>query len=209
MDYIFFGFIAYLLGSIPTSVWIGRVRYGVDVREHGSKNAGATNTFRVLGRKAGIMVLLIDVSKGFLATFLPFLVEVGVWHSEVLFSVQITAAFLATLGHVYPIFAGFRGGKGVATSFGVLLGIYAPAAGLCLAIFLLVFLITHYVSLGAVCAAIFFPFSIYFIFDVKSIWMNSFSVLLSALVLFAHRKNIARILRGQESKIRLSKQKNK
>jgi acyl-phosphate glycerol 3-phosphate acyltransferase len=120
MDYIIFGVIAYLLGSIPTAVWIGRAKYGIDVREHGSKNAGATNTFRILGKKAGVTVLSIDVLKGFTASFLPYLFNVGAWQSEELITVQILASILAVVGHVFPIFAGFRGGKGVATSLGVI-----------------------------------------------------------------------------------------
>jgi len=205
MNYIVYGLLAYLLGSIPTSVWIGRSRYGIDVREHGSKNAGATNTFRVLGKKAGKIVLLIDVAKGFLATFLPFVCGVGEWHSDELFSVQIVASLLATTGHLFPIFADFRGGKGVATSFGVLLGMYAPAAILCIAIFFCVFLISNYVSLGAVSAAITFPISIYFIFKIQSLWMIVFSVALSGLVIIAHRKNIYRIFNGTEGKMKLFK----
>jgi len=206
MSYLLFGTIAYLLGSIPTAVWIGRIRYGIDVREHGSKNAGATNTFRVLGRKAGITVLSIDVTKGFVATFMPFLCGVGAWHSDTLFSVQIVAALLATTGHVFPVFAGFRGGKGVATSLGVLLGVYAPSALLCIVVFLIIFFIFHYVSLGAVSAALMFPISVCFIFEVKSLWLIIFSLLLSTLVIFAHRKNLYRIFKGTESKMHLFKQ---
>jgi len=205
MNYVIYGLLAYLLGSIPTAVWIGRSRYGIDVREHGSKNAGATNTFRVLGRKAGIIVLFFDVSKGFLATFLPFVCGVGEWHSDELFSVQIVASLFATIGHLFPILANFRGGKGVATSFGVLLGMYAPAALLCLTIFFVVFVVSHYVSLGAVSAAITFPISIYFIFNIQSLWMIIFSIALSGLVIIAHRKNIYRILNGTEGKMKLFK----
>ena len=130
MDYIIFGIIAYLLGSIPTAVWVGRAKYGIDVREHGSKNAGATNTFRVLGKKAGITVLSIDVLKGFTASFLPYLFNVGEWQSERLITVQILASILAVVGHVFPVFVGFRGGKGVATSLGVIIGLHPPAAGI-------------------------------------------------------------------------------
>lgn len=205
MNYIIFGIIAYLLGSIPTAVWIGKRKYGIDVREHGSKNAGATNTFRVLGKKAGITVLSIDVLKGFIATFLPFICNVGSWQSDDLFKVQILAALLAVVGHVFPLFAGFRGGKGVATSLGVIIGLHPPAAGICIGIFLIVFIISKYVSLGAICAAITFPTSIYFIFGVHSIWLNSFSILLSILVIVAHKKNIQRLIAGNENKMNLFK----
>lgn len=207
MDYIIFGVIAYLLGSIPTAVWVGRMKYGIDVREHGSKNAGATNTFRVLGKKAGITVLSIDVVKGFVASFLPFVFNVGAWQSDELITVQILASFLAVLGHVYPIFAGFRGGKGVATSLGVIIGLHPPAAGICIVIFLIVFIVFQYVSLGAICAAISFPTSIYFVFGIKSFWLNGFAILLSALVIFAHRQNIKRLIAGNENKMNLFKKK--
>lgn len=112
MEYLIFALIAYILGSIPTAVWIGRMKYGIDVREHGSKNAGATNTFRVLGKKPGIVVLCIDIVKGFTAAFLPLMAGVGVWGSEALINVQLVASLSAVVGHVFPIFAGFKGGKG-------------------------------------------------------------------------------------------------
>jgi glycerol-3-phosphate acyltransferase PlsY len=205
MNYLIFGLIAYFLGSIPTAVWIGRMKYGIDVREHGSKNAGATNTFRVLGKKAGITVLIIDIIKGFLAAFLPFLCHVGAWQSDELITVQILAAVMAVVGHVFPLFAQFRGGKGVATSLGVIIGIHPPAAGICIAVFLLVFIISQYVSLGAICASVIFPVSIYWIFGIKSIWLNGFSIFLATLVIIAHKKNIQRLIAGNENKMNLFK----
>ena len=129
---------AYLLGSIPTAVWLGRAWFGIDVREHGSKNAGATNTFRVLGKKPGVFVLLIDVLKGVLAVVLPIMI----WHETALgygFTadrLQILAAIAAVAGHVFPVFAEFRGGKGVATSLGVMIGILPLSAVVCLGIFI-------------------------------------------------------------------------
>lgn len=205
MDYILFGIIAYLLGSVPTAVWVGRAKYGIDVREHGSKNAGATNTFRVLGKKAGITVLSIDVLKGFTASFLPYVFHVGEWQSEQLITVQILASILAVVGHVFPVFAGFRGGKGVATSLGVIIGLHPPAAGICIVVFLIVFIVSNYVSLGAICAALTFPASIYFIFAITSLWLNGFAVLLATLVIIAHRKNIKRLIDGNENKMNLFK----
>lgn len=205
MDYLLFGLTAYLLGSIPTAVWIGRIKYGIDVRGHGSKNAGATNTFRVLGKKAGIIVLIIDITKGFTASFLPFLFNAGEWQSDELITTQILASIMAVIGHVFPVFANFRGGKGVATSLGVIIGIHPPAAGICIIVFLLVFITSHYVSLGAICAALTFPASVYFIFGIKSVWLNGFSILLATLVIFAHRKNIQRLIAGNENKMNLFK----
>ena len=205
MDFLIYGVIAYLLGSIPTAVWIGKMKYGIDVREHGSKNAGATNTFRVLGKKPGKVVLAIDVIKGFVAAFLPYVCGVGPWVSDELINVQLVASLCAVLGHVFPIFAGFNGGKGVATSLGVIIGTHPPAAGVCIAVFIIVFIISNYVSLGAICASISFPLALIFIFNCQSYWLNAFGILLGALVIFAHRKNIVRLLNGTESKMNLFK----
>jgi glycerol-3-phosphate acyltransferase PlsY len=214
-DYFTFGLIAYLLGSIPTAVWIGKAYYGMDVREHGSKNAGATNTFRVLGKKPGVIVLLIDILKGALASSLPYfalsamitlpdsgpnaeqLIRIG--------NVQIVASILAVVGHVFPIFAGFRGGKGVATSLGVIVGLQPIAALICLAVFLCVFIASKYVSLGAMVAAVIFPIVVHFVLKNESLWMTLFSLLLSVLVIFAHRKNIGRLWRGEENRMNLFK----
>ena len=141
--------IAYLVGSIPTSVWWGRAFFGIDVREHGSRNAGATNTFRVLGPKAGVPVLLIDILKGFLPVrLLPNFTELEpdtapwMW-----FRVALVSA--AVIGHLYPVFAGFKGGKGVATSLGGVLAVHPGAAAICVAVFAVVFLLSRYVSLGS------------------------------------------------------------
>lgn len=205
MNFILFGLIAYLLGSVPTAVWVGKSWYDIDVREHGSKNAGATNTFRVLGKKPGIVVLLIDIFKGFLAVSLPVFLAQPEWTSDEVILLQMTAAICAVLGHVFPIFAGFKGGKGVATSLGIIIGIHPPAAGICLLIFLVVFISTHYVSLGAICAAITFPLAIKFIFGLTYLPLLIFSCILSFAVIFAHKKNIKRLLKGEENKMNLFK----
>lgn len=207
IDYLLFGIIAYLLGSIPTAVWVGKAWHGTDVREHGSKNAGATNTFRVLGKKAGIVVLSVDIVKGFLAVFLPFIFGVGEWGTDELIHVQLITAILVVLGHVFPLFAGFNGGKGVATSLGVIIGLHPIAALICLGIFLIVFIISNYVSLGAICAAIAFPTLLMLVFKVSSPYFIAFSVILSLAVIAAHRKNIGRLVRGEENKMNLFKNK--
>ena len=199
---IIFCLTAYLLGSIPTAVWTGKLKYGIDVREHGSRNAGATNTFRVLGKKPGVFVLSADILKGSLATMLPLLV---LYDSDYIIQLQISCAFLAILGHLFPVFAGFRGGKGVATSLGVIIGIQPIAAGICLVVFLIVFLLSRFVSLGAIVTAITFPFVLKFIIHTDSVWLMSFGVVVSSLVIVAHRKNIQRLLRGEESKMNFSK----
>lgn len=203
MEIVLFGVIAYLLGSIPTAVWIGKLKYGIDIREHGSKNAGATNTFRVLGKKPGKVVLTIDVLKGFIAAFLPYMCGVGPWTSDTLIHAQLVASFAAVLGHVFPIFAGFNGGKGVATSLGVIIGTHPPAAGICILVFIIVFIISKYVSLGAIAASITFPVALIFIFKTQSYVLAVSGIILAAVVIFAHRKNIGRLLNGTESKMNL------
>lgn len=197
--------IAYFLGSIPTAVWLGKVRYNLDVREHGSKNAGATNTFRVLGKKPGIIVLLIDITKGILAVIIPFLFGYGHWGENQLIQLQLVTGVVAVIGHIFPIFAHFNGGKGVATSLGIIIGIHPLAAIICLGVFLVVFILSSYVSLGAIVAATTFPFIVHFVFDNENTYLLIFSILLSVAVILAHKANIQRILNGEESKMRLFK----
>lgn len=197
--------IAYLFGSIPTAVWVGKAWYGVDVREHGSKNAGATNTFRVLGKKPGVIVLLVDIAKGILATLGPRILPIeGVEASDVTNAV-VFAALAAVIGHVLPVFAGFRGGKGVATSLGVIIGVHPATAGICLLAFLVIFIVSKFVSLGAICAALLFPAVLVFVFKEESPVLIGFACVLSAAVIFAHRKNIKRLLAGNENKMNLFK----
>jgi len=206
MDYnsVIFCVVAYLLGSIPTAVWLGKICYGVDVREHGSKNAGATNTFRVLGKKPGIIVLIVDIFKGAISTYLPVSTQL-ITDEDILIQTQILCAVFAVLGHVLPIFAGFKGGKGVATSLGVIIGLQPNAALICFLIFLLVFIISKYVSLGAIVASFFFPIVIRFVVGCESNWLFVFSIILGTLVILAHRKNIRRLLNGEENKMNLFK----
>lgn len=195
----------YVLGSIPTAVWLGRIKYGTDVREHGSKNAGATNTFRVLGKMAGTTVLIIDILKGVLAVLLPWFAGIAVWESDILVHVQLSAGVAAVLGHVFPIFANFKGGKGVATSLGIILGIHPLTAVVCLLLFLVVFILFSYVSLGAIIAAISFPIVLIFIWKVNNIALIIFSIILALAVVITHHKNIKRLLKGEESKMNLFK----
>lgn len=206
--YIIFGLIAYLLGSVPTAVWVGKAWYGMDVREHGSKNAGATNTFRVLGKKPGIVVLAVDIFKGFLA------VSLIVWYvlfmdlhleSEAVIQVQVTCAVAAIIGHIFPLFAGFKGGKGVATSLGVIVGLEPLSALICIVLFLIVFIISNYVSLGAIVVSFAFPVVVWWVTDNSSEVLFIFSIILSLAVIAAHRKNIGRLIKGNENKMNLFK----
>ena len=203
---IFLILTAYLLGSIPSAVWIGRRFYGIDVREHGSHNAGATNTLRVLGARAALPVFAIDILKGFAAVALSHLTgyESG---SDAIFNLKVALVAAAVIGHILPIFAGFKGGKGVATLAGAVLGVYPAAVLLCLAVFAIVFLTTHYVSLGSMSAGIAFPFFIIVVFGERSLSLIVFSLVIALLLLFTHRKNIRRLLSRSESKTYLSKRK--
>ena len=200
--------LAYLIGSIPTAVWLGRHFHKVDIRDFGSGNAGATNTFRILGKKLGWIVLICDVSKGIVASTLPFFFSSFFleYKDEVLI-LQLCASFSAVIGHVFPIFANFRGGKGVATSLGIIFGVNPFAAAICIALFLIVFFSFRFVSLGAITAAIAFPFISYFGLNEDARIMIIFTIVLSALVIIAHRNNFARLLKGNENKIEIRKKK--
>ena len=196
--------IAYLLGSIPTSVWWGRAFHGVDVRQHGSRNAGATNTFRVLGLRAGIPVLFIDILKGFLPVrilpnFTGLQPDTAPW---MWFRVALVGA--AVIGHLYPVFASFKGGKGVATSLGGVLAVHPGAAAICVIVFAVVFFLSRYVSLGSLCAALAFPLAVVIIYKEFSPVKIGFAVALCLLVFYTHRENILRLIRGQENRMSLA-----
>jgi acyl phosphate:glycerol-3-phosphate acyltransferase len=193
---------AYLLGSIPTSVWIGKVFYNIDVREFGSGNAGATNTFRVLGRRAGIPVLIIDILKGTAAVALAWFsgYESG---SDEFVNLQLGLGIAALLGHIFPLFAGFRGGKGVATIVGVVVCIVPISTAIALGIFLIVLLSSRIVSLSSMLAGLSFPFVLNLILHNDNPILMVFSILVAIMLLVTHRKNIRRLLRNEESKVRL------
>lgn len=200
------GIVAYLLGSIPTAVWYGTGFRGIDIREHGSKNAGATNTFRVLGKKAGIIVLLIDVLKGWVATSLALgLFYLHVISENAMEDWKLAFGVLAVFGHLFPIFSHFRGGKGVATLCGMLLSINYIAAFSCMGVFLSIFIIFHFVSLSSILAALTFPvLMITQTFGKEKLLTTLFAVFIFLLVLYMHRKNIGRIIRGEEGKMYLN-----
>jgi glycerol-3-phosphate acyltransferase PlsY len=191
---------AYLLGSIPSAVWIGKATKGVDVREHGSKNAGATNTMRVLGVKIGIPVLLIDVFKGFAAVKLALLSPTFEIGTNTFVNFQLALGAVAILGHVFPIFAGFRGGKGVATIVGILLALHWQATLIAIAVYLITLFISKYASLSSLVMGLSFPFSVIFIFPVDSISLKIFSIAVPVLLIITHRKNLSRLLNKKESK---------
>jgi glycerol-3-phosphate acyltransferase PlsY len=203
--------LAYLFGSIPTAVWIGKVFYGIDVREYGSGNAGATNTFRVLGKKAGIPVMLIDIAKGFTAThFLPKIIGVSITggHHALLINYELALGIAAVMGHLFPVFAGFRGGKGIATLFGMVLAVNLPAGLLCVIMFIIVLLITRYVSLSSITGGFTYLVGVAFFYnnDTNNL-VVIFGMCICLLILVTHQKNIERLLKGTESKVNLFKRK--
>lgn len=193
--------LAYLLGSIPSAVWIGRYFHNIDVREHGSKNAGATNTVRILGWKTGIPVLLIDIFKGWLAAMLPVFFHLAEHGTALLINLQIVAGIIAIIGHVLPVFAGFRGGKGVASVFGVFLALQPVLTVCSMGVFLSFLLITGIVSISSMLAGISFPVFLLVIFGTPSLLFKIFAVIVGTALLVTHRENIGRILRGEEKKL--------
>jgi glycerol-3-phosphate acyltransferase PlsY len=205
--------LSYLVGSIPTSIIVARNRRGIDIRQHGSGNAGGTNVFRVLGWKAGLFVIVADMAKGLFAT----MVLARLMYGPIPFAnktpfddftvVQIIAGCAAILGHVWTLFAGFKGGKGIATAGGMLLGISPVEVAVSLGVFLIVLLLSQYVSLGSLSAAASFPLTMFLRENLFMVEINGyhtliyFSIAISLLVFFTHRTNIKRLLAGTENRI--------
>jgi glycerol-3-phosphate acyltransferase PlsY len=190
--------LAYLLGSLPAAVWIGKTFHKIDVRDHGSGNAGTTNVIRVLGWKTGIPVLLIDVAKGWTATMLPVFFNLAEPGSSLITSLQILAGITAIIGHIFPVLAGFRGGKGVATVFGVLLALKFLLTLSCFGVFLAVLSMTGIISVSSMAAGLAFPILLFFVFNSPSLIFKIFSILVAIALFVTHRKNIGRLIRGEE-----------
>ncbi|HEY8396991.1 MAG TPA: glycerol-3-phosphate 1-O-acyltransferase PlsY [Flavihumibacter sp.] len=201
--------LAYCIGSIPTAVWVSRYYFGIDIREYGSGNAGATNTFRVLGSKWGTLVMVIDVLKGLAAVKLALLLPYYIDNEFALTNLQIGLGMAAVLGHIFPIWAQFKGGKGVATLFGLVIGISPWTALCCSGIFLLVLYLTRFVSLSSILASIAFPIFILVIFNVDNNAYRVFAIVVALLVILTHQKNISRLLRGSESKVPILKYRDR
>jgi len=204
-ELILFILLAYLTGAFPSAVWVGKTFYKIDVREFGSGNAGATNTFRVLGKKAGIPVLLMDIFKGWLAVnYLSFLAVIpnSIEHQ---FEIQLVFGIAAVIGHLFPVYTGFRGGKGIATMMGLLIGLHPLAAICCFIIFVIIFSVSKYVSLGSILASIAFPIIVILVLGSTNSSLNLFAVFVPILSLITHQKNIERLVRGEETKIKFDK----
>ena len=199
--------LAYLLGSIPTALWVGRRFFNLpDIREHGSGNAGATNTFRVLGPKAGTFVLLVDALKGFAASyFLPnLLLAYHLIQPESLLYFRLGCGVLAIVGHIYPVFAQFRGGKGVATVLGMMLGVAPAAVGVCLLVFIVMLAAFRYVSLASMTAGVCFALlQLLPAFRPAQGFMVGVGFVLAALLVYTHRANIGRLRSGTEGRVPL------
>lgn len=193
--------VAYLVGSIPSAVWVGRTFYNIDVREYGSGNAGATNTFRVLGKKPGIVVLIMDVLKGYLAVKIAFFMGDYDPHSPEFIDFELALAVCGLLGHIFPVFVGFRGGKGVATMLGILIGIHPQAALFCSIAFISTLYLSGYVSLSSMVSGIVFPVVIMVFYSTNSS-INIFSLAIAILILVTHQRNIERIIRREESRVK-------
>lgn len=192
--------LAYLIGAIPFSVLTGKLFFGIDVRKSGSGNAGATNTMRVLGKRAGFAVLVLDVAKGMFAVSLSYYLGKISMADDKFILYQLGLGMAATLGHIFPVYLWFKGGKGVATLFGVILAIFPVAAGVCTLVFFLMFFISKYVSLSSMLASIFFPLSVIFLLKDFYLPVIIFSMLIPALVIYTHRENISRLRNGTENK---------
>lgn len=197
--------VSYLLGSIPSSVWVGKFFFGIDIREHGSGNAGATNTVRILGLKAGLPVLVFDIAKGWFPVFLVGSLLQWDFPAYNIIYFQIIAGLAAVIGHVYPIYIGFKGGKGVGTLAGMALGLFPWAFLSSLLIFIISIVITKYVSLGSILAAISFPLFIIFIFKNDSWPLIILGFFASVFIIFTHRTNIKKLLKGTENKFSIKK----
>ena len=201
--------LAYFIGSIPSAVWVSKWFFGIDVRDYGSNNAGATNTFRVIGKFAGFTVLFFDILKGWVSVKLLTTLILYQTDSLEFINMQLIVGITAVLGHVFPIYEKFQGGKGVATLMGIILAINFSAAIGCVIIFLVIFIFFSYVSLGAIVAAIFFPIITIFILRIESLSLIYFSIFISILVILTHKPNIYRLLNKDENKMKIKLKKSK
>lgn len=192
---------AYLLGSIPSAVWIGKRLHGSDIREHGSGNAGTVNSVRTYGWKTGLLVLILDVAKGMLSVSLPLIFKLAVPDSAQMTNLQVLTGSMAIIGHLFPVFADFRGGKGVATIFGVVLFMQPEIALICAAIFLVTILISGIASVSSLIAVTFFPILVIFVYKTPVKSMIIFSICVAVLLFLTHHANIKRLIRGEEKRL--------
>mgnify|MGYP001465572958 CR=1 FL=1 len=206
LEIILFVLLAYLTGSFPSAVWLGKIFYNIDVREYGSGNAGATNTFRVLGKRAGIPVLILDILKGWVVVnYVWFISDVSILSDAIIFENQLVFGIAAVIGHLFPIYTGFRGGKGIATMLGLLIGLHPQAALFSFFVFVTVFIFSKYISLSSMIASLAFPFFVMFFLNSTNESLNLFAIFVPILSLISHQKNIERLIRGEETKVKFVK----
>jgi glycerol-3-phosphate acyltransferase PlsY len=212
--------ISYVLGSIPSAIWVGKIYKGVDVREHGSGNAGTTNTFRVLGVPAGVTVFAMDFMKGFIPSF---------WLSAIAFDLfagplappnwdveaflKIACGLFAVIGHMFPLFARFKGGKGAATACGMLFGVEPISIAISFVMFGLIILITKYVSLASITATLLYPINLLVMRYGLDIEIDGsiivFAIIVASGIIYKHKSNIQRLINGTENRVGKSKPKEK
>ncbi len=199
--------IAYILGSIPNAVWIGKAFKGIDVREHGSKNAGSTNAARVLGAKLGIFTLVLDISKGAFPVLLTLLLKAQSLENILGISGidAVLVGICAIVGHSFSVFMKFKGGKAVATTVGVFIVIVPKALLLAAVVFFTVFALTKYVSLSSITGAASLPILVYLLYS--DIPYTVFAGIVAFLIIIRHRSNISRLIKGEESKFKIGKNK--
>ena len=201
--------VAYLIGSIPTALIISKRFFGIDIRDYGSGNMGATNTFRVLGSRYGTIVMICDIAKGIFAallfSFLPYY-----YHNELeRINFMIGLGLSAVVGHIFPLFANFKGGKGVATLLGMIIAVQPVVAASCVGVFLLVLYLTRYVSLSSILGALMLPICVLWIWNENEVMYRVFALLVAFLVIITHQKNISRLLKGVESRIPILKHRDR
>ena len=201
--------LAYLIGSIPTALIISRRFFDIDIRDYGSGNMGATNAFRVLGPRYGTIVLILDAAKGMIAVglfyFLPYYLTDELQRTNFMIGLGLAAV----VGHIFPIFANFKGGKGVATILGMLIAVQPVVALTCMGVFLVVLVLTRYVSLSSILAAVMLPICVLWIWNEEELSYRIFAVLVAFLVIVTHQKNIGRLLKGAESRVPILRNKHR
>jgi glycerol-3-phosphate acyltransferase PlsY len=202
-------FLAYLIGSIPTALIISRRFFGIDIRDYGSGNMGATNAFRVMGPKFGTIIMILDILKGIMAVglfyFLPFYLTNELERTNFMMALGLSAV----MGHIFPVFANFKGGKGVATVLGMLIAVQPFVALCCVGVFVLVLYLTRYVSLSSILGAIMLPVSVLWIWNEHELSYRIFALIVAFIVIITHQKNIARLIRGAENRIPILKHRDK
>ncbi len=203
--------LAYLIGSIPTALLISKHYFGIDIRDYGSGNMGATNTFRVLGKKYGTIVMICDILKGMIAVSLFYFIPYYLYQVNSLerTNLMIGLGLSSVIGHVFPIWASFKGGKGVATLFGMLLAIQPVIAITCVGVFLLVLYLTRFVSLSSILAGVMLPISVLWIWNEHEVLYRIFALLVAILIIITHQKNIGKLLRGVESRVPILKHRDR